>query len=144
MDQATREFLIWFDGFCENVDEVPTAKQWNRVLMKIGEMADLAKAEPAPVPVSQAVPALQPTGAVPVAESVEPPSTVVQLPQVPRDMYRIQYRQRLKELGIDDESDLNDFVRLAMEQYNVNLDPRKEATRFFNTMFPGTNAAGAS
>lgn len=46
MDKATREFLIWVDGYCENIEAVPTEKQWKRFMGKIAELAELAKVEP--------------------------------------------------------------------------------------------------
>ena len=30
-----RDFLSWFDGFCENIKQRPTADQWAKVVERI-------------------------------------------------------------------------------------------------------------
>ena len=41
-----QEFKAWFEGFTENLDGTPTAKQWKRIQEKIGKIVD---APPVPV-----------------------------------------------------------------------------------------------
>jgi hypothetical protein len=40
-----RDFLNWFDGFAENIEKTPTAKQWAKIKERVGGL-QLQKVEP--------------------------------------------------------------------------------------------------
>jgi len=40
-----RDFLNWFDGFAENIEKTPTAKQWAKIKERVGAL-QLQKVEP--------------------------------------------------------------------------------------------------
>jgi hypothetical protein len=33
-----QEFRAWFDGYCENIENKPSQKQWDRIKSRVGEM----------------------------------------------------------------------------------------------------------
>ena len=49
-----RDFLNWFDGFAENIDKTPTAKQWTKIKERIAALQGSAPAMPAPQPAKPA------------------------------------------------------------------------------------------
>ena len=40
------EFKAWFQGFTEDMDERPTAKQWERIQARVGEITGQAVSYP--------------------------------------------------------------------------------------------------
>ena len=49
-----RDFLNWFDGFAENIDKTPTAKQWTKIKERIAALQGSAPTLPAPQPAKPA------------------------------------------------------------------------------------------
>jgi hypothetical protein len=45
-----RDFLNWFDGFAENIEKTPSAKQWAKIKERVGAL-QLQKVEPEIAPV---------------------------------------------------------------------------------------------
>lgn len=40
------DFLVWFDGWAENIEERPTEKQWQRLRDKVSKIAAAEPAQP--------------------------------------------------------------------------------------------------
>ena len=57
-----RDFLNWFDGFAENIDKRPSAKQWAKIKERVAALRDApinassAPAKPAAAPPKPAAP----------------------------------------------------------------------------------------
>ena len=49
-----RDFLNWFDGFAENIDKTPTAKQWTKIKERIAALQGSAPTLSIPQPVKPA------------------------------------------------------------------------------------------
>lgn len=161
MDKAFREFLVWFDGFCENVEKVPNQKQWNRLMAKLFAAAGQSQFEDpvAPGAVGAAVPVVsqvEPAGTAPAPAALSAEPSEAEIDQLVADIkrrgesgivttvpttetvWRLQYKMRLKELGMED-ADAKDQTKLAV--YNANIDARKQATADYHFYYPGTDAA---
>ena len=81
------DFLTWFDGWAENIDKAPTAKQWERTKAKVEQTRAIA-----PGAVSQVSPAAAPAPPPPPAKPTTPTA------------WKAQYQGALMELGLDPES----------------------------------------
>jgi hypothetical protein len=55
------EFLLWFDGYCENIEAAPTDKQWARIKAAVDSIREPAAAQPpAPTGIPNPPPAADP------------------------------------------------------------------------------------
>lgn len=45
-----RDFLNWFDGFAENIDKTPSAKQWAKIKERVAALRDAPPASTAAAP----------------------------------------------------------------------------------------------
>ena len=57
MQQNLRDFLFWYEGFAENVDEQPTPTQWSRIKDRLGRLKEEVLAVPVSATSASAAPA---------------------------------------------------------------------------------------
>lgn len=43
---TSEQFKAWFDGFCEGIDGVPTADQWQKLRGKVAELQSASQYKP--------------------------------------------------------------------------------------------------
>lgn len=115
------DFLVWFDGWSENIEKQPNEKQWKRLCAKVAEMRAVE-------PVPAAVPSVPPHGwpAVP-AQSTQPAAP--KQPSNERE-WMSQFKAHLvEESGMDPESagDVWASYKERHETINLSLNPRIEA-----------------
>lgn len=102
-----KEFLSWFSGFAENIEEAPSEKQWQRVKAKIEELRAAPVYAGAPFPPPPVV-----TPPAPLAK----PTNATQ--------WRAQYQGALIELGADMDSAKEFAASVAVD---LNVSPRAQA-----------------
>jgi hypothetical protein len=112
-----RDFLNWFEGFSDNLDKAPTAKQWEKIKERLLALKDEPEAAAAP----QAALPVQPV-AVPAGVDPDPRGTTVVA----------KWRAAVKTLLMDtyDEADAND--ELAKIPVDLNREPAEVVAKFLN------------
>lgn len=112
------DFLVWFDGWAENIDGTPTEKQWTRLKAKVAEVRS-ATPQPAAVIVHERN-GVQTAGPLPPAE-----------PRKPTNLreWKAEFTGRLIEQGVDLESarDILDGYCEEMPNIDITTDPRHMA-----------------
>lgn len=111
---ALRSFLDWFDGFAENIDGAPNAKQWERITSRIALLREAAAIDPA------------------TDDAVEPAPKKKREP--PRPTTQAQWKGAFTEAmlanGIDPET-TRDLIK--GREFDLSLDPvavaREEAAK---------------
>lgn len=123
------DFLTWFDGWSENIETQPTAKQWARLREKV---AEVRKVEPVP----SAVPSVPPLGWPPVSANETPAPTGLMPPTNERE-FKSQFVAVLVEnVGMDLES-ANDVWADYKRDHSpivLTMDPRTAAIAAAGTM----------
>ena len=102
------DFLVWFDGWQENIDAQPNAKQWDRLRAKIAEVRETAGSEPQTTEVASA----------PAAPKVPP---IEQLKPTTKQQWRSVFLGALCELGYDLESAEDVWADYDRDHPNIDL-----------------------
>jgi hypothetical protein len=123
---ALRDFLSWFEGFSENLEKAPNAKQWEKVKERILALKDAPEATAA-APVRLPAPpgngaAEHPARALPADVDPDPRGTTVVA------KWREKVRQGLLE--VYDERDATE--ELAKIPVDLNSTPEEAVARFLN------------
>ena len=103
---SLRDFLNWFEGFAENIEAAPTAKQWQRIVATIADLQS-APAEAEAVVANHAT-----------TEPVGGAGTTA--------WWKSQVLAALEEQGYDPESARE---VMAMIPIDLNADPQAVAAR---------------
>lgn len=99
------DFLVWFDGWSENIEGQPTAKQWDRLRAKVGEVRAV---EPENLPTVYAgpAPAPQPTAELVVKNEMQ---------------WQSVFMGALCEMGYDPESAREMFASYKGERETIDI-----------------------
>ena len=106
-----KSFLDWFEGFAENIETVPTAKQWGRVLDRINNLNSAKPASGVPEAARRAEAEAKALAPVKVVK----PKTETE--------WCVAYRQALKDLGLDEESAAEFTEDARSAGINIASDP---------------------
>lgn len=100
------DFLTWFDGWSENIEETPSARQWERLRQKIDEVREAAAPPAMEPPRVQSTVHLISTandpGGAGTGRQPSRPKVVKQAD--PRTAWITRYKATLMDLGYDAES----------------------------------------
>jgi hypothetical protein len=118
---ALTDFLHWFDGFADNIEQKPSAKQWTKIVERIGALKLAAEAEPALT--YRAAP-------MPTPQQGEAPDPVVGGTAITARWLK-QVRQELEEKGMDPESAL-EATQHKEFKIDLNADPKAVAQRVWS------------
>lgn len=124
-----RDFLNWFEGFSENLDKAPNAKQWAKIkerLLALKDYAEAAEAAAPPVSTSVAVQAQASPGvpAPPQNESADPVPGGTHT----TERWKRQVKAALEEAGFDPESAAEVIAGKGFV-VDLNADPKVVAAR---------------
>ena len=128
------EFFAWCEGFCENIDKEPNAKQWKTLRAKLSDMAKLTSNGADDFAAAPAQPSLKSNAG----------ATVVQLPVQPKipntkPAWLAAFTAALLEQGCDLES-AKEFAKDV--QWNKDIDPKESAQETFNQFVKPGSASG--
>lgn len=116
---AVKDTIIWLDAFTSSIDEeLPSAKQWKKILAKVAELSKMAKAGKADDIAEQ--PAAERDPSEPVAR---PPKLVDFTPKSQKSA-TVLYIQALMDGGCDEDT-ANDFARDY--KWNKDIPPAEQA-----------------
>lgn len=110
MANDLRSFLDWFEGFSENLEKPPNAKQWDRIRTRILALKSSPDVD---------APVQQPKKAEPMQPVKRKPANI--------DEWRYDFIQACVELGADDET-AREFLAEYPEP-DLSLDPSNEARK---------------
>ena len=119
--QDINAFLDWFEGWAENIEETPTAKQWDRLRTRIAGIPRLAAGGPQQTPGS--------TPDAPLDEFA--PGTPLANGRVAMDekSWRRELRAALEDMGCDEAA-----MMANQEQFDPRVDPAAIARIIFSVV----------
>lgn len=112
MSNAFHDFLVWFDGWSENIYEQPSPQQWERLKAKVASIA--ASSMP---PTREQMAAL---GGAEGGDRPERPAKVVAQAN-PKATWLTSFKRQLIEIGYDPES--ADEMAPALAAIDASSDP---------------------